>query len=665
MKRFGATFIALVMVAFLSIHPLFNTFAAQAAPPPLQHYTVIDLTPAGATAATALGISGTTQVGTANFPVPGDPSLTETHAVIWSGSADQMIDLGIGSALAASDGQQVGSAFGRAVLWSGTPESQINLHPIIAEQSIATGVAGNQQVGWGRWRVACVEKKGACGGGDGTRTVIHPFMWAGSAASAVDITPFDLGFGAGRALGTDGVQQVGYGQQVLGPNVFSGPFAVVWTGTAASAVSLNPPNSSTSEAKGVAGGQQVGYAYSPARAMLWTGTAASAVNLHPAGFSASQANATNGTQQVGFAIQAVAGLAGNNHAMVWSGSVASAVDLHQFLPFGYISSTANAIDAAGNIVGTATTTSGNTRAIMWVPSTGAEIYAQSLALGQVVLRAGASTQATVTLNQPAPAGGATVNVANYITQQGTNPIPFSISVPASVTVPEGQTSASFPVTTSLLSVTGFTRTYLVSIQAGFGDTVQSAVMAVTPPLFLSTLALTFDNIVGGANVTGTVTLNGAAPAEGAQVTLSSNNAAAIVPPSVLVNPGQTFATFTIQTSVVTTFTNVTISATYGIPLPATQTATLALGPEPTDTDTVAIQKADYVVSKGELIVQATSTSQFANLDVYVTATGELIGSLINKGAGSYAGKFIWATNPQNITVVSSLSGRASLAVNAK
>jgi hypothetical protein len=49
----------------------------------------------------------------------------------------------------------------------------------------------------------------------------------------------------------------------------------------------------------------------------------------------------------------------------------------------------------------------------------------------------------------------------------------------------------------------------------------------------------------------------------------------------------------------------------------------------------------------------------------VTATGQLIGTLTNEGGGKYAGQFTWSSNPQNITVRSSLGGSASRAVILK
>lgn len=93
-------------------------------------------------------------------------------------------------------------------------------------------------------------------------------------------------------------------------------------------------------------------------------------------------------------------------------------------------------------------------------------------------------------------------------------------------------------------------------------------------------------------------------------------------------------------------------------------------PTPTPTqaaasDTVSIQRAEYVGASQELRVEATSTSASATLQVYVTSTNTLIGTLRNEGGGRYRGDFAWPTNPQNITVRSSLGGSASRTVTLK
>ena len=78
-----------------------------------------------------------------------------------------------------------------------------------------------------------------------------------------------------------------------------------------------------------------------------------------------------------------------------------------------------------------------------------------------------------------------------------------------------------------------------------------------------------------------------------------------------------------------------------------------------------VTRAEHVVSKRQLRVDATSTSASGVLSVLVTSSGQLIGTLSNNGAGSFGGQFTWPDNPLNITVRSSLGGSASRAVAAK
>jgi len=104
---------------------------------------------------------------------------------------------------------------------------------------------------------------------------------------------------------------------------------------------------------------------------------------------------------------------------------------------------------------------------------------------------------------------------------------------------------------------------------------------------LSSLAVNPSNVKGGSPSTGTVTLSGPASSGGAVVSLSSDNtAAATVPASVEVAYGATSATFTVNTSAVTTSTPATISASYAA---ATKTSSLTVTPvTPAGTYTLTI-----------------------------------------------------------------------------
>lgn len=82
------------------------------------------------------------------------------------------------------------------------------------------------------------------------------------------------------------------------------------------------------------------------------------------------------------------------------------------------------------------------------------------------------------------------------------------------------------------------------------------------------------------------------------------------------------------------------------------------------TDTVTITKAVYRSSRGLLTVQATTSAPSATLQVYVTSTDTLIGTLRKRRTG-YAGKFTIASNPQDITVKSSLGGSDTAPVTGR
>ncbi len=181
------------------------------------------------------------------------------------------------------------------------------------------------------------------GYGIGTQNISNALLWTGTANSAVDLNPNKLGVSGSVAYGTNGTQQVGYGN---GSGTGHNDHAVLWTGTAASAVDLNPTNLSgitNSYAWSTDGTQQVGWGNSGGvtadHALLWTGTAASAVDLNPIninGVVESQALGISGNQEVGVGIGNDTAMGIPKHALLWTGSAGSVVDL----------SPANAFDSA-------------------------------------------------------------------------------------------------------------------------------------------------------------------------------------------------------------------------------------------------------------------------------------------------------------------------------
>ncbi len=82
------------------------------------------------------------------------------------------------------------------------------------------------------------------------------------------------------------------------------------------------------------------------------------------------------------------------------------------------------------------------------------------------------------------------------------------------------------------------------------------------------------------------------------------------------------------------------------------------------TDTVTVSSAIYTTARTQLQVQASTTATSATLQVFVTSTDTLIGTLTKKSRG-YSGKFSWSVNPVNITVKSSAGGSATKAVTVR
>jgi hypothetical protein len=85
------------------------------------------------------------------------------------------------------------------------------------------------------------------------------------------------------------------------------------------------------------------------------------------------------------------------------------------------------------------------------------------------------------------------------------------------------------------------------------------------------------------------------------------------------------------------------------------------------TDTIEVESAVYTNANHLLKVRAASSVKSTvrnapTLRVYVTSTNELIGALSGNVDGSYTGDFTWPSNPQVITVRSTLGGTAELPV---
>ena len=197
----------------------------------------------------------------------------------------------------------------------------------------------------------------------------------------------------------------------------------------------------------------------------------------------------------------------------------------------------------------------------WNPSSGAAALSAVSASPNPVVGGNAST-GTVTLTSAAPAGGAPVSLSSASN---------AVTVPGSVLVSQGASSATFGITTSTVS----TQT-LATLSATYSGVTKTTTFTVNPAPApaLATLTLNPASVRSGTPATGTVTLSAPAPSGGAVVTLTSSMPTlASVPASVVVTAGTTSGTFNVTTAATKKNTPVTISASYA---GVTKTATITV-----------------------------------------------------------------------------------------
>jgi hypothetical protein len=276
-----------------------------------------------------------------------------------------------------------------------------------------------------------------------------------------------------------------------------------------------------------------------------------------------------------------------------------------------------------------------------VASAAGSISALSVSPDQV--RDGASSVGTVSLAFPDP------EPTTVLLFSGDRSV---ATVPATVVVPAGATSASFPIATNAAAPP--TIVQITAAVQNVPRTANLSVNAATPAgPSLASVSATPSTLTGGSAATGTVRFTGAT--DGAEVRLASSNPAVLqVPASTVVNGRASSGAFAISTSAVAATTTVTITARwFGI----TRTTTVTVTPgAPAAADRVAIKKATW--KKGLLTIEATSTNPNAILSVF-SRSGNFMFTLTNNGGGKFSDQRGFITNPEFVTVRSNFGGSAS------
>jgi thermitase len=187
-------------------------------------------------------------------------------------------------------------------------------------------------------------------------------------------------------------------------------------------------------------------------------------------------------------------------------------------------------NGAGSATITASSGGGSRTATLQVVS---PFRVQSVSVSPAVVAGGQNATLTVRLTMPAPAGGVQVSLGSDASQA---------SLPASVIVPAGQSSASVQVATSPV-----TQRVRVTLTAALNGTQSSATLTVNPPAPMS-LTLSPSTVPGGRSATATVFLNASAPPGGLWLRVSHNNPNRVWTPSqVYVPAGTRSVQFTVYT----------------------------------------------------------------------------------------------------------------------
>ena len=195
----------------------------------------------------------------------------------------------------------------------------------------------------------------------------------------------------------------------------------------------------------------------------------------------------------------------------------------------------------------------------------------SLSVMPGTITGGTAPVGTVVFDNPVPEGGLVVSLSVEITKGDAN----SVSVPMSLMVAPGSTSATF-----MVSSVGVDNPTTATITGTANSSSASGTLMVTPAL-LSTAMLTPTTVVGGTAVTGSVTLNGPAGPSGLAILLwpgTGTITSLTLPKTATVRAGETSASVLIGTSPVAAQFTATINWGDGTTRQPTQPTTLTILP---------------------------------------------------------------------------------------
>jgi len=262
-----------------------------------------------------------------------------------------------------------------------------------------------------------------------------------------------------------------------------------------------------------------------------------------------------------------------------------------------------------------------------------------------VIGTGATVANRVILPSPAPAGGVSLTLSS------SNPAAATV-LPA-LTIPQGQSSATFTI--NILPVSVSTP---VTISATDGSAQAQATLTVKP-VSLTRVLLVPNSMAGGASSTqNEIDLDAPAPSNMIVTLTSSNPAVAAVPANVTIPAGSAYALFPISTSSVTSTTVAGITATYGA---SSRSYNLSVTP-------VALSS---VTAPSSVVANSSSTGQ-VNLNGGAPAGGATVSissanpavltvpASVTVPAGSFSSSFpittLFVAAPTSVTITAAYLG---------
>ena len=261
----------------------------------------------------------------------------------------------------------------------------------------------------------------------------------------------------------------------------------------------------------------------------------------------------------------------------------------------------------------------------------------------------------IQLSGNAPSGG----VAVMTTSSNQSAMP----VPASVTVAAGSSVGQVDFTAG--NVTAATQ---AKFTATLGSSSMSATITVNPvpPPTLFDVHLFPPEVTGGGGVTVEPDLNNPAPAGGVTVSLSSSNPAlAPVPSSVVIPGGQYLASVSMTTAVVTSVTDVTITAT----LPSGSVSSQLQIDPPETVSSVSLSPATTTGTSGSagtvtLSAAAPSSGTTVNLGSSNPTVASVPATMTVSGGQASGGFTVSTTSPASSTTVTITASIGSSSVSA-